>query len=591
MLGFSTPGLYAKDDIPPPQAIDLAVIQQGQSTGTDFYYFYDSSREVTLEEALQSDRWQAPESKRNNRGFTEHVIWMKLQFKNSEDEAKRFILEYIDPAIKTLDVYYKSSSELEYNHQNFTYSNPSATRPVSFYRPAFALEAPASDTVDVYLRMFPGDDFPMHSFTEMLIWHEKPFYKSTHVELILMSILLCVEIFMGIATLLIYFSSKDKVFLYYSVFAFSAASLFAAFGGLWPYLIATESYELRMVVLQISLCQMAAIVFVQYFLKTKEHMPLVHKMMTAVVGICLVGLILNLAGYPYLSRIIIDYTAIGYFALIPIGLYSHKKGVPHSLLFTSSWIVFIMGMVLASARLRGYIVDSSVAKWLIFYGGFIEIFLLSTIMYLRFRDLQKEKVDVERRYRRHLEKAAEELKRQVDEKTKQLKLAKQQAEQDARIDILTQLTNRRAFIEIANQHIELAAQNIDKSLYLAIIDVDHFKKVNDTYGHNVGDFVLKAVSDTLLENVRNVDLVSRLGGEEFSVIVEAENEQTALQMVERLRAAVEAKTVKVQGHTINVTISIGMASWYANQSLDSLMSAADEALYTAKRKGRNQTHF
>ncbi len=591
MLALALPKANAYDSTPKAPAIDLQDIEDGQSTGDKFIYFYDSSRELSLQQALSSNLWEIAPDSRNNRGFTADAVWMKFRLKNSSNQIKNIVLEYADPAIKTLDIYYQFSNSSSFEQQNFTYSKPSKERPVSFYRPAFAIEIPANQTVEVVLRLFPGDDLPMHLFTEMFIWDEKPFYKSTHIELILLSVLLCIEIFMGIATLLMFFSTKDKVFLYYSIFAFSAASLFAAFSGLWPYFVATEKYELWMVVFQISICQIAAIVFVQYFLKTKKHMPVMHNLLTATILICVIGAILNLMGYPYISRVIIDFTAIGYFILIPIGIYSHKKGVPHSILFTSSWIVFIVGMVLASARLRGYIPDSFVAQWSIFYGGFVEIFLLASILFFRFRDLQKEKLEVERSYRLHLEEAAENLKKEVEEKTKQLQEAKRKAEKDARIDMLTQLTNRRAFTELASDYIARATKIQNTTLYLAMIDIDHFKSINDNFGHAAGDKVLKEIAHTFTSHVRNPDLVSRIGGEEFCIIIEAQNEQEALAFAERLRLSVEQMQVQYEDKTISVTISIGLSPWSIELSLDRLMSTADIALYKAKNNGRNQVQI
>jgi len=197
-----------------------------------------------------------------------------------------------------------------------------------------------------------------------------------------------------------------------------------------------------------------------------------------------------------MSRIIIDFTAIGYFFLIPIGLHAQRKGIPHAMLFVSSWGIFVIGMVMASARLRGYIPDSFASRWAIYIGGIIEVILLATIMVLYIRLLQKEKALAQQRHLKSLEQAASLLSVQVDEKTQQLIRAKEKAENEARIDMLTGLTNRRAFIEGANKYIARAKRNDEDSLYMAMLDIDYFKRVNDTYGHATGDSVLIILAST-----------------------------------------------------------------------------------------------
>lgn len=164
-----------------------------------------------------------------------------------------------------------------------------------------------------------------------------------------------------------------------------------------------------------------------------------------------------------------------------------------------------------------------------------------------------------------------------------------QAEALANTDPLTGLNNRRHFVALAEAELE-RARRFNKPLAVLMLDIDRFKGVNDTRGHAVGDLVLQATARTIRHAVRAVDLVGRVGGEEFAVVVVESEPFAALEAAERIRAAVEADAVGVPcGDPVRVTISIGVASsGDAADTVAGLMERADQALYRAKRGGRNR---
>ena len=551
------------------KSIDLVTHKDGNTTESNYYYLIDETQSLSLNDVLLSEEWQAAIPGINNRGFIATPSWMKFTLNNSSQNKINTILEYVDPAAVSIDLYHRPKGQnTDFTHENFTFNAPIKTRPVSFLRPAFPISTAANTTNEVYIRVSPGNSFPMHSFTSFNIWENNSFYRHTHKELALLAILLLTEIFMALLTIVLFFYTRDSLFLFYSIFAISAASLFASLSGVWSYFIATEHYEIWMVVLQINLCQIAAILFIRRFLETQKHFPLIDKLLLAVLFIDVIGVLLNILGSPYYSRIIIDFTAIGYVFLIPLGIAAHRKGVSHALLFTSSWIIFIVGMVLASMRLRGYIPDSFISEWLIYFGGLVEVILLLTIMVLRLIKLNNEKEIYEHQYRSVLQETASQLKGKVEEQTKELLKAKNKAENEARIDMLTGLTNRRAFTEIANQFLGRAKRTSNSKLYMAIIDIDFFKKVNDTFGHAAGDKVLQSIAKVLQKSIREVDIVSRIGGEEFAVIAESEDQDGILNLFEYIRFGIESNSTSFEHFNISVTISIGVAKYSVNDTLD-----------------------
>ncbi len=155
-------------------------------------------------------------------------------------------------------------------------------------------------------------------------------------------------------------------------------------------------------------------------------------------------------------------------------------------------------------------------------------------------------------------------------------------------DHLTGIANRRTFFEAAE--VELArGRRAPRELSLVLFDADHFKNVNDKHGHPAGDAVLRHLAALLTVTFREVDVVGRVGGEEFAVLLPSTGIQGATKVAERLRLAVASKPVEVDGVQIHYTVSAGVATTDDHSmSLDALMKRADVALYAAKAAGRNQ---
>ena len=154
------------------------------------------------------------------------------------------------------------------------------------------------------------------------------------------------------------------------------------------------------------------------------------------------------------------------------------------------------------------------------------------------------------------------------------------------VDELTQLFNRRKFFEIAARDLEAALRQ-DRPLIGMMMDIDHFKRVNDTYGHPTGDDVIKEVARRLAEQVRSTDVIGRYGGEEFAVLQQGED--TELELAERLRACVGDTPIRTRRGMLPITISVGVAQLRPDdEDVAGLLARADQSLYQAKHGGRNK---
>ena len=203
--------------------------------------------------------------------------------------------------------------------------------------------------------------------------------------------------------------------------------------------------------------------------------------------------------------------------------------------------------------------------WFVYVGGHIH----------NLQQRNREQRSSLRAQQRHLERI-----------NRQLQNAMTRLEDVAIRDSLTDLFNRRHFMERIDEEFSRASRR-RSPLHLALIDLDHFKQINDTWGHQAGDQVLVRFAETARNTLRRSDLVARYGGEEFVILFTDGQASDIRQVLERLRASLSALHFGGQpGFT--VTLSAGLASWQPGDTVDSLFHRADQALYRAKQAGRNR---
>lgn len=162
--------------------------------------------------------------------------------------------------------------------------------------------------------------------------------------------------------------------------------------------------------------------------------------------------------------------------------------------------------------------------------------------------------------------------------------------QKALIDPLTALPNRAAWGERLDHEISLWQQH-GNTLSLAMLDLDHFKRINDNYGHLAGDKVLKIIAGVLRKRLRETDFIARFGGEEFVLLMPATEAVAGAKLLEKLRAFIEACPFHFKGEPVTITLSIGLTAFKAGEHSDLVLKRADQALYRAKHAGRNQVQI
>lgn len=171
--------------------------------------------------------------------------------------------------------------------------------------------------------------------------------------------------------------------------------------------------------------------------------------------------------------------------------------------------------------------------------------------------------------------------------TETLSARSETLEHAALTDSLTGMQNRRYFDDALKEYIE-EFRRIGKPVGLMILDLDHFKQVNDTHGHDMGDQVLKAVANCLKDMTRYHDVVARLGGEEFAVVTPNMDADLLAKFAERIRKAIANMSVLSGNVRLKITTSVGLAVWDSTETAEDFYRRADRQLYEAKRQGRNR---
>jgi diguanylate cyclase (GGDEF)-like protein len=193
-----------------------------------------------------------------------------------------------------------------------------------------------------------------------------------------------------------------------------------------------------------------------------------------------------------------------------------------------------------------------------------------------------------KRAQESLQRASDNLEKEVMKRTSELRRAKDQLEELSITDGLTGLYNYRHLIHSLETDLRRAIR-YQRNISLLLMDIDYFKNLNDTYGHLCGDYVIKAVSKLLKSNVRSTDLVARYGGDELAIMLIETDAKSALEVAEKLKDQIESHTFKWHTNQLSVNLSIGVATAPAPEirEVNDLVQAADQALYQAKRGGRN----
>lgn len=304
----------------------------------------------------------------------------------------------------------------------------------------------------------------------------------------------------------------------------------------------------------------SGLAFAVRFLNVRKHFPRLYKGILAFIGIS-VGLMLSTAAFDSQHyALLLAFVFIFLFTMImlAIGIVSVRSGQRPARYFLLAAIASMIGALLTEFSVWGFIPYNTWTFHAVDIGMLLDATLLALALTYQFRVGQEQK---------------------------------QRAERLATLDPLTRINNRRAFYDIAGPIWNLSLRH-GRSLSVILVDIDHFKRINDAYGHAYGDSVLVETANVLAQTMRGQDIVARWGGEEFILLLPETDLYEAAALAERLRKTVADIRLYHAGVEIKLTASFGVAQRQQHHaSLDALISSADGYLYQSKDVGRNKVSY
>lgn len=214
-----------------------------------------------------------------------------------------------------------------------------------------------------------------------------------------------------------------------------------------------------------------------------------------------------------------------------------------------------------------------------FYALDDNIIILGNVNMLEVEQLRKQLVTIT--------SELNSVNRELQKKNVQLEQAKKRLDEIARTDPLTKLSNRRDFYELIEREVIRFERN-QRPLSIVMTDIDYFKKVNDTYGHDCGDYILVSVGNIIRTEIRKQDAVGRWGGEEFILLLPHTDAKGAYNVSEKIRKKIENTTFHYSDHTLHINLTLGICEFKKNMNIKDCINKADHALYLGKQEGRNR---
>lgn len=541
----------------------------------------DESAALTLEQVQQRQKGFVPVHKRRDLqlSYIKDVVWLKLELQSTVSRPIERILQLEYAYLDRVTLYQVSAAGVEVLHAGGTL--PAAERAVRHRLPIFPLLLAPGEPVTLYLRVQAQGSMTLNSN----LWQPQAFYENSDLSYVMMAGYYGMLLALGLYNLLLFFAIRQASFLLYTLFVFSFGAAVVAFNGigplyLWPELGAPGN---RILPVAFILAATFAVLFTRSYLDTARFSPRWHKLLTLGVfggGLgTLATLLMPLQQALYMMSLLSILIA---FLLFFCGISCAVRRVPGARIFVVAWLLLLLGTSMLALRNLGLLPSNSTTLYSIQIGSALEMLLLALGLAARYNDLKRQKERAQQEMLQTLREQEVILEQRVASRTRELAEANSRLEDMATHDPLTGLANRSGLAQHLRSAMSRTARR-GETLALMMIDLDGFKPINDSHGHELGDRLLKVVAERLNEVARSSDFVARFGGDEFIVIAEQITDLTAAQaLAERLRQAISAPIV-LDGKQLSVGASIGISlSDGETPEASVLLQQADAAMYQQK---------
>ncbi|MDH1264218.1 sensor domain-containing diguanylate cyclase [Pseudomonas sp. GD03944] len=583
-------------------ALVLTADSSGQVLNADIELLEDTGGQLNIADLNAPDvqaRFQ-PAAGRTSVGQSPNPWWIKVTLQRSADAPPEWWLEVGSVTLLDLQVFLPAEQGQWLARQAGERVPYAEGRDHDYRRAVFRLPELGEQPLTVYLRTFDpaGNSFPLRAWQLHDLEHQ-----AKHEHLIL-GMIYGMILALLLYNLFILIALRQPAYFWYVLTMAASLVFIASMSGhgaqyLWPG--SPVPVWLDRISLPI-LVSLGMLRFAQELLYTRHSLRIPHQILNGCCALYLVALAMNLAGYRSASGMVIGLIPIVTVpTLLLCAIIRWRQGFTPALFYLLGYGTVLLSFVVLLLRAAGVIQPGESTAYLFPLAIAAEAILFSFALAYRIQMLKQEKsaameqADREKSARlSQMQASADELQNAVAQRTAELasanarlSLREQALEHAAFHDPLTELPNRRYLIERCESALANAERHA-QSVALLLIDLDHFKPINDRYGHDAGDLMLQVIAKRLREHVRGGDAVARLGGDEFAVLICGDDaESHAREIAARLLQAL-SQPVLYGAERLTVTISIGAALYPEHaRHFNSLYKAADEALYKVKARGRS----
>lgn len=491
-----------------------------------------------------------------NRGITDQPFWLKLRLVNPATNPQDWVLYHETPYIDVIEIYARQDGK-DWQKTRLTDWQPFTDRPLAYRNLAYPATTQAGGETELLIKvtMLQADSVTLR----FLLSERQQFNQQHQQEQFYFGLYFGACLALVLISVLLALSLRSSVFAIYSLYLTANLLMWACLSGfsyqyLWPASPWLHNQGFHLVFL---LFVFLAVQFSKKFLELRHDAPQLNRWLSGFQGLLLLAVLLRLAGL-YELVLYISYLAIAATLALPIlGWYCYQNGLLYARWYVLAWSVYTMGLLVS--------VLSAATNW--FDWG------MSPLLFTMLASLLESFI----------------LMLALSDKFRQIRSQYEQATLESHQDSLTGVGNRRMLLRWFKRW----QMQQSGRLWLLMIDIDNFKAINDNFGHGAGDHILENLAALMSQQSRPQDLVIRYGGEEFLILMAAEDEQAPMQLAERLRKQFEQQPSRHRTHFIYHTISIGISEVadISEQGLNNAVEAADTAMYQAKQAGRNRLHM
>lgn len=508
--------------------------------------------------------------------YNEYDVWLRIQVPAAANDEPR-VLTIARLPLESLTLFRRGASTPAPVWED-AFFNPPAT--AEFFTTAFAYRLPPDTAAGAVYYLHSHDLDPSQVIVDLST--QRDFDALDRRFTAFLAFVLAILVAMALSNFVFFVALRDRAYLYYVGFIASLIAFVAVAQDL-PYQVAwltwTGAWTSHAGAITGSTMGVFSTLFCQRFVESARFAPRMHRVLTALALAFAFVAVASLFGWHPSITVFRQSTNFLLLALAAaqfvVGAIAWKRGSRAAGYFLLAWATPIVGTGLRALGAAGIVPLTPLLVNAFLLSEALQALILSIGLADRTRELRRQR------------DRAHGLHEQAESKLRLEQLRHSELEHQASVDPLTGVLNRgRCETEFAGAL--AAADRSGAALAILFIDVDHFKHVNDTHGHVVGDLCLVLVARRIRESLRTNDACGRYGGEEFLVIMPGATLDDARTTAERIRVHVGAEPIPAGDARVGVQVSIGIAQYRSGESAAALLDRADRALYDAKKSGRNR---